>query len=101
MRLDAVRAVFYSIEHLKVAPAFFAESIKRAIAEETVEILFVQPLMTWKVFALLVIEESAGFVFHSHLSFIRCLDYTTEAIRSAAQANSEYKYFVSFLESSV
>lgn len=27
MRLDAVRAVFYSIEHLKVAPAFFTESI--------------------------------------------------------------------------
>ena len=40
MRLDAVRAVFHTIEHLKIAPAFFSESIQRAVAEETVHLFY-------------------------------------------------------------
>ena len=86
MRFDAVRAVFHTIEHLIVAPALFTESIKRTVAEETVEILFVQSLMAWKVFAFFVAEESFGFVFHSHLfisGFIRWQNYTIIIIYSS------------------
>lgn len=58
----AVRAVFYSrFCHSKIPATFIAQCIQRAVAEQTVELLFIR-IMTWKILALRIAEIGKSLV---------------------------------------
>ena len=58
MRQMAVRAAFDAVVVVfEIAAAFVAQKIQGAVAENTVERIFVRYLVAWKIFAAAVVEK--------------------------------------------
>ena len=64
MRELTIRAIFKSLLIIfEISAAFVSKGIKRAIAEQTVKVLWISSFMAWKILTFLMAEISVFFVF--------------------------------------
>ena len=64
MRELTIRTIFKSLLIIfEISAAFVSKGIKRAIAEQTVKVLWISSFMAWKLFTFLVAAINVFFVF--------------------------------------
>ena len=64
MRELTIRTIFKSLLIIfEISAAFVSKGIKRAIAEQTVKVLWISSLMAWKILSFLMTEISVFFIF--------------------------------------
>ena len=58
MRELTIRAIFKSLLIIfEISAAFFSKGIKRAIAEQTVKVLWISSFMAWKIFTFFILKK--------------------------------------------
>ena len=64
MRELTIRTIFKSLLIIfEISAAFVSKCIKRAIAEQTVKVLWISSFMSWKILTFLMTEISVFFIF--------------------------------------